>query len=411
MTRSIFFAMVLVWAVSLNARAQGVGPVAVVPGAGMEFWTGRPRCGANSMNASPPSSAYFKEARRQGIQWIRLAYDKWKPARRDFLLGDASRYEGLVAADLKTLKATLDRAHAEGIKVVVVPLSLPGMRWSQNNGARFDGRIWRDKERWRQSARFWGDLARELKGHPAVAAYNLVNEPAPEREGGVAEDASPEALKAWYSTVKGSARDLPAFYRLVLAAVRRVDPDTPVMLDAGWYARATGFTYWPDPVGDQKTLYAFHMYEPYPWSNPGNFRRAKPWVYPGPVPSASGGEQGWDRAAIARFLQPAYDWAKEQGIPAHRVVAGEFGCHRLSPGCATYLEDVLSVVEGHGSHWAFYAFREDTYDGFDYELGTWKAPWAYWRAQEKGRPWKLERTATSLYEPIARRLKAARERP
>jgi len=182
------------------------------------------------MNGSPPSSAYFKEARRQGIEWIRLAYDKWKPAKRDFLLGDASRYEGLVAADLKILKATLDRADAEGLKVVVVPLSLPGMRWSQNNGGQFDGRIWQDKERWTQSARFWGDLARELKGHPAVVGYNLVNEPAPEREGGVVEDASPEALKAWYGTVKGSARDLPTFYRLVLAAVRRVDPVTPVML-------------------------------------------------------------------------------------------------------------------------------------------------------------------------------------
>jgi len=93
------------------------------------------------------------------------------------------------------------------------------------------------------------------------------------------------------------------------------------------------------------------------------------------------------------------------------MVASEFGCHRLSPGCALSLEDVLSVVEGQESHWAFYAFQEDTYDGFDCELGTWKAPWAYWRAQEKGRPWKLTRTSNPLLEPIARRLQAAKKRP
>jgi hypothetical protein len=60
------------------------------------------------------------------------------------LLGDASHYQGLVPQDLATLKAALDRAHAAGLKVVITPLSLPGMRWSQNNNNQFDGRLWQD---------------------------------------------------------------------------------------------------------------------------------------------------------------------------------------------------------------------------------------------------------------------------
>ena len=53
----------------------------------MAYWSGRPRFGANCMDTTPPTTAYLRAARAQGIQWIRLAWDKWRPARRDFLLG------------------------------------------------------------------------------------------------------------------------------------------------------------------------------------------------------------------------------------------------------------------------------------------------------------------------------------
>lgn len=365
----------------------------------MSFWDGQPRHGANLMNQQPATLDEFKAAHAQGIEWMRVTYDKWKPAQRDFLIGSADRYQGLVASDLATLRGVLDKAQAAGVKVVVTPLSLPGMRWRQNNGDRFDGRIWQDKAYWQQAARFWRDLAAELKDHPGVAAYNLINEPAPEKDAGVAEDASPAQLKAWYATVKGSARDLPAFYRELIAAVRSVDAKTPIMLDGGWYAGARGTSYWPDKVGDERTLYAYHMYEPYAWSNPKNHKKPQPLVYPGKVDG-----QDWGRQAVAGWLAPFYDWAKQQGIPASRLVAAEFGCHRMSPGCARYLDDVLTTVEGQRSHWAFYSWREDAYDGYDYELGDKKLPWQYWQAQEQGKPFALKRGPNPVFEPIARRL-------
>jgi len=207
------------------------------------FWDARPRHGVNIMNRQVPDAALYRTARAQGVEWVRLAYDKWQPAQRDFLIGNADRYQGLVAADLATLRRTLDAAHAAGIKVVIAPLSLPGMRWRQNNDNRFDGRLWQDKRYWQQSADFWRDLAQQLKDHPAVAAYNLVNEPAPEKGSDVAEDASLPALQAWYRREQGGTRDLPAFYRQLTAAIRSVDAKTPLMLDGSWYASARGG--WP----------------------------------------------------------------------------------------------------------------------------------------------------------------------
>src|SRR3546814_4885703 len=70
-------------------------------------------------------------------------------------------------------------------------------------------------------------------------------------------------MRAWYAKHRGTARDLPDLYRTLIAAIRSVDADTPLMLDAGWYAAADAFAYWPAPLDDAALLYGFHMYEPY----------------------------------------------------------------------------------------------------------------------------------------------------
>ncbi len=368
----------------------------------IDFWD-TPRHGGNSFNRLPPDQAYFDALKGYGATWVRLSYDKWQPAGRDFLLGSADRYRGLDQADLRQLREVLDRAHQAGLKVVIAPLSLPGMRWSQNNGGRFDDRLWQDKAWWDQAAAFWRDLATALRDHPAVAAYNLVNEPAPEKIGGLPEHAEPARMLDWYAGQQGGARDLPAFYRHVLQAVREVDALTPVMLDAGWFAAADAFSYWPAALDDPRVLYSVHMYEPYAATSAPNMARARPYAYPGPVPFA-GQRQDWNAERVARYLQQPLDWADTRQVPRSRLVVGEFGCMRRLAGCPQYLEDVLSVLDRHRLHWAFYSFREDSWDGMDYELGAAKVPWRYWQAIDKGEPDPLARKPTAEFEPIRRRL-------
>ena len=378
-----------------------VGPVA--PAADLIAFWDTPRHGGNSFNRLPPDQAYFDALRGYGATWVRLSYDKWQPARRDFLLGDADAYQGLPAADLATLRATLDRAHQAGLKVVITPLSLPGMRWSQNNQGRFDDRLWQDKRYWLQAAAFWRDLARELKGHPAIAAYNLINEPAPEKHGGLAEHADAGQMQQWYARAQGTARDLPALYQQLIAAIREEDAETPVMLDAGWFAAADAFAYWPAPVGDQRVLYSVHMYEPYAVTSAPNMTRKHRLAYPGPAPFA-GQTQQWDGQRVARYLRQPLDWAETMKVPRERLVVAEFGCMRRLPGCRQYLEDVLGMLEHNRLHWAFYSFREDNWDGMDYELGSAKVPWRYWQAIEQGGPDPLPRKASAEFEPIRKRL-------
>ena len=207
------------------------------------FWD-TPQHGGNSFNRLPPTQAYYEALRGYGATWVRLSYDKWKPADRDFLMGNADGYRTLQAADLATLKASIRRAHAAGLKVVIAPLSLPGMRWSQNNHNQFDDRIWQDKKYWQEAALFWRDLALALKDEPGIVAWNLINEPAPEKQGKISEQASAVALKTWYQQQANTARNLPELYNQIIAAIRQVDATTPIMVDGGWYGSARGFSGW-----------------------------------------------------------------------------------------------------------------------------------------------------------------------
>ena len=368
----------------------------------IDFWN-TPQHGANSFNGAPPDEQYFRALRAYGATWVRLTFSKWKSRERDFLFGNLDDYQGLVAADLATLRGVLDSAHAAGLKVVITPLSLPGARWIQQNGDKFDDRLWSDRRFWRQSAAFWRDLAGALKDHPAVAAYNLVNEPVPERKGGLEEHSSTAVMNAWYEKARGGARDLPALYELLVSAVREADASTPIMLDAGFYAAADGWNYWPAPLKAPRVLYAYHMYEPWLATSARNLKRKPPYRYPGMVPFGAG-DVDWNAKRVASYLQQPVDWAKKHAVPVNRLVAAEFGCVRTWVDCPQYLEDVLTALDADGVHWAFYSFREDVWDAMDYELGAGKLPWQYWQAQEQGKPYVLPRGPNQVFEPIERRL-------
>jgi hypothetical protein len=72
-------------------------------------------------------------------------------------------------------------------------------------------------------------------------------------------------------------------------------------------------------------------------------------------------------------------------IGANRILVGEFGVFRTNPGAMSYFEDLVSLFKAKRWHWAFYSFREDTWPGMDYELGTGKEGVGYWQAIGEGR--------------------------
>jgi hypothetical protein len=353
-----------------------------------------------------PSEQWFMDAAAINIEWIRLAYDKWNTNERDFLLGDASNYHGLVKEDLNKLKAVISWAEKNNLKIVIAPLSLPGCRWSQNNNDKPDMCLWENYAYQQKAIQFWIDLASELKYFSCIVAYDILNEPCPELFTNIEEQTVPgeaERFLNWYSRFKNTPHDLFSFYQRIIKAIRTVDTVTPVMVEAGFYAQPSAYLEWPEKLEDIKVLYSFHMYEPYSFTSVNNFRNGNKYTYPGKIQFGSD-EIWWDRSVMELYLKPFTDWLKKHTIPVNRVVASEFGCVRRNKGVDLYLDDIITVLENRGYHWAFYSYREDGWDGYDYELGTQDLGWEYWKAVENGEKPPLPRKNNTLFDIILNRL-------
>jgi endoglucanase len=313
------------------------------------FWD-TPQTGANFFN-EVETRERFRAAKAAGIDLVRLAPDKWKGASRDYLLGNADDYRGIPPEDLAKLRAILDDAHAEGVSVVLTMLSLPGCRWKQNNGDKNDFRLWRDAKYLEQSARFWRDVATALKGHPAIVAYNILNEPRPERDR------------------QKHVVDVNALYARIIPAIRAVDGDVFIVVDGSDDASPQGLAKL-SRIEDQRVIYAFHFYEPWEYIDHRN-KDASKWP-------------AHDRATLDALMNPVREWQKKNAVSSTRIWLSEFGVPRTKTGAKEWLADVVDIARKEQWHWSFYSFREDTWDAMDYELGDKPLGAAYWDAIERG---------------------------
>ena len=260
------------------------------------FWE-RPRRGANCQNRHVGPD-YWQAAAGAGLDFIRLLPDAWPAAERDFLLGSADAFTSVNERDLAVLVRALDAADKAGVKVVLTMLSLPGARWRQLNGDRDDGRLWREEKYQGQAMAFWTQLAGKLRGHPALVAYNPLNEPHPERGFGFEEP--DEKFDAWRARTKGAPADLNRFNRRVVEAIRGADSDTPILLDGAFYASPAGLSHL-DPVDSSNILYAFHFYEPWAYTT---FRvNGGRYAYPDRMPAREPGRR-WSARVLRERISP-----------------------------------------------------------------------------------------------------------
>jgi len=359
----------------------------------LSFWDTQRR-GANYFNAVH-TQAYFRSAVEAGIHMVRLVPNKWRSRQRDFLIGNADRFTAIDEADYRRLDSVLSQADSTGIAIVLSTLSLPGARWRQQNGDEIDPRLWTDTGYVRQASAFWQDLARRVRLHRSVAAYDILNEPVPELATGY-RASSGDPVAGWYARVKRTPADLNAFNAQVTASIREADPLTPVIIECGNWAAPFAIEYL-QPLDDPRVLYSFHMYEPFEYTNwkqnQGEVR------YPGMLNA-----RPIDSSALAEIIRPVSEWQRRHGIPSTRIFVGEFGCNRRVPGAEHYLGDLIRIFNRNGWHWAFYSFREDEWDGMDYELGTAPLGPAYWKAVEEGRTPEKKRTDNLLWQVLRRGL-------
>jgi endoglucanase len=343
MFRRLFSILIMILFYSIPAKSEKI-----------DFWK-KQKGGTNIFNKKIAREDIIA-AKKLNISFVRLMIDKFESQERDFLVGNADKYTNINEYDLALLKDIIKICTEENMPVVISISTLPGSRWLQNNNFEDDLRVWISNDYQNQALKFWQDLAKELKDYPIVIGYNILNEPHPERL------FNSHSTHIEDTTQKIIQEILFIFYKKIITAIRCFDNETPIIIDSSRYADPQTFEYLI-PQNDNKVIYSFHMYEPYEYTN--KLKNNGILSYPGIIVN-----KYWNKKELELYMQNVIKFQQKHNIPNNKILVGEFGAHRTTKGIENYFSDLIDIFNKNKWHYAFYSFREDNWDGMDYELGS-----------------------------------------
>ena len=299
----------------------------------------------------------FEDVRRLGTGLIRLGAVNNASDMRALVDEDGAR-SAISTQTLSEIFQCLDRIDRCGMKAIIAPTHLPGRLFSLEDN--YDFRMWDSVDCQEELVRFWDTLAEELADHPAVAGFDLINEPFTPTD---ANRSSDEIASDPY------CQTLTSIYRSCLAEIRKHNGTIPVIFESTFWGHPHAITHL-QAIGDPNAVYSFHMYHPRGLTN--RAMNQDRFEYPGLAPVGQDAEQllSFSREVLVTFLEPVERWRVANGLRPDQIFVGEFGICREVRGANQYLSDLISIFEQFGWGWCAYAFRDDAWDAMDYELGT-----------------------------------------
>ena len=184
---------------------------------------------------------YIAEADIQKI--AELGFNSVRPALNARLFLTEGEQPAPVAEGFALLDRLVRDCKKHGLYVIIDMHAAPGGQTGANidDSRKDEPELFIDKRNQDRLVELWIDLARRYKDEPAVAAYDLLNEPLPERTG----------AEAKYKD------QLEPLYRRITAAIRQVDKRHIITLEgADW---ANDWSMFTSPF-DDNLVYQFHYY-------------------------------------------------------------------------------------------------------------------------------------------------------
>ena len=243
------------------------------------------------------------------------------PVNQRHFEADAAPFEFLPKG-FERLDAAIRACADAGLYAVIDLHAVPGCQnqhWHSDNPTHVAA-FWRHPHFQDRVVHLWRALAERYRDTPAVAGYNLLNEPA-----------------------DPSGRVVGPFHDRLVAAVREIDPHHIVFVDGNTYS--TDFSAFAEPYPN--CVYACHDYA-----------RAG-MAYAGPYPGETGGR--WvDRDTLEETFLQRTAFMRETGTP---IWVGEFGpVYTGDPERDEMryqvLSDQLEIYDRHAAGWSLWTYKD-----------------------------------------------------
>jgi hypothetical protein len=205
--------------------------------------------------------------------------------------------------------------------------------------------VWSDPEAQQAWAAMWRYTAERYGDNPVVVGFDLLCEPNPDEAALGVEDP-----QDFYPAYAGTLYDWNTFYPRLAAAIREVDPETPILVSPmGW--GSVGWLPYLQPIRDPHIVYTIHQYSPHPYTHQDPPDAV---AYPGELDLDGDGRlEAFDRRWLRASLGPLDDFLSEARAP---VAVNEFGVARWAPGAAQFLSDEMSLFEARGLNYAVWVW-------------------------------------------------------
>ncbi|MGN0833175.1 MAG: glycoside hydrolase family 5 protein, partial [Kiritimatiellia bacterium] len=288
-----------------------------------------PECVANDCHrhgvmlpAAEPTEDDFRTLKEWGTNLVRYQMVRNWHKRLDNR--DLGEFNAWLDGKLDVLEKTvLPLGRKYGQKIVVDLHVPPGGRLENGEMAMFYDRRYADA-----FVTCWERIAARFRGNADVIyGYDLINEP---------EQNEPSACDYW------------ELQRRAASAVRAIDPDTTIIVEANGWDAPDAFAYL-GALDLDNVIYQVHMYMPFDYTHQRvGGSNLTPRAYPDRA-------AGLDLGRLRQYLQPVRDFERRHRA---KIYVGEFSAVAWAAGADRYVADCIAIFNEYGWDWTYHAFRE-----------------------------------------------------
>jgi hypothetical protein len=207
--------------------------------------------------------------------------------------------------------------------------------------------VWTDADAQDGWISMWRYAAERYRANPIVVGYDLMVEP----------NANEVVAEIWdveefYDTHGGTLIDWNQLHPRITAAIREIDPSTPILVGGMAYSSIEWLPYL-ETTDDPFTVYTFHQYSPYQYTHQEWDRRML--TYPGEFDTDWDGiDDQFDEAWLQEVLSTVIEFKTERDVP---LAVNEYGVVRWIPGASSFMHDQMAIFEALGLNYALWIWE------------------------------------------------------